>query len=187
MLKHFFSRVTYLAIMLLLSLFLNLFLSAQLWSETESFLDKNIPSIDRQEQLATQKMPSKEKKEEPVVITSDTLVADDKNNTATFIGSVKAVRGEAILYADKMVAIYTEDEGKIVKITATGNVKLVKGKRIITSDNAEYFAEKEEVIFTGTPEAIEEKSTITGTKMVYHITEERFIVENSRVHLIESD
>lgn len=116
----------------------------------------------------------------PVVITSTTLTADNKARTALFEGSVIAKSENMTLYSDKMLVHYTET-GKITKIEATGHIKLIKGERVITSDSAVYLAEEEKVIFTGEPRAMEGSSIVTGTKMTYHLKDDRSIVENSKV------
>jgi lipopolysaccharide export system protein LptA len=127
-------------------------------------------------------------KKEPTVITSQTLTADNKAKTALFEGSVVAKKGEMTLFADKMLVYYAEEKGSsnIKKIDAEGNVKLIKGERVVTSKFATYFAEPEEhIIFTGEPRASEGENVVTGTKMTYFMKDDRSIVDNSKVFLIE--
>ncbi|MBF0463610.1 MAG: lipopolysaccharide transport periplasmic protein LptA [Nitrospirae bacterium] len=120
----------------------------------------------------------------PLIITSNQLSTDNKNKTATFTGSVKAVKGETTFYADKMVVYYTDDQSKIKQIDATGNTKLIRGEKIVTAAKTVYFAGADEhVVFTGNPVATEGKNTITGTKMTYYMSDDRSVVENSRAHL----
>lgn len=91
---------------------------------------------------------------QPIIITSKTLINDSKAKTATFEGDVVAKRGEVTLYAAKMIVYYEDEQkgGNIKMIEAIGNVKLVKGDRVITSHKATYYPEPEErVIFTGEP------------------------------------
>lgn len=121
----------------------------------------------------------------PIVITSSTLTADNKTRTALFEGSVIARSENMTLYSDRMLVSYTE-AGKITKIEAKGHIKLVKGERVITSDEALYLAGEERVIFTGQPRAMEGRSVVTGTKMIYLLKEDRSIVENSKV-IIEKE
>lgn len=127
-------------------------------------------------------------KEEPTVITSKTLTVDNRAKTALFEGSVVARKGEMTLFADRMLVHYSEKEGdsSIKKIDADGNVRLLKGERIVTSRHAIYFADPEEhIIFTGEPRASEGENVITGTKMIYFMADDRSIVENSRVLLMD--
>ncbi len=126
---------------------------------------------------------------EAVIITSQTLSADNKAKTAIFEGSVKAVKGDIVLYADKMTVYYHEEKAasSIRKIDAEGNIKLIRGERVITSSFAQYIAETDEkVIFTGEPKATDGQSVITGSKMTYFFKTDRYFVENSRV-LMQQD
>jgi lipopolysaccharide export system protein LptA len=141
----------------------------------------------------------------PIVITSKVLTTDNKKHTALFTGAVKTVKGEVTLYCDEMLVYYTSPEennrrpvktdagdkssgsGKIKQIDANGSVKLVKENQTVTSKKAVYFADEDKVIFTGNPVAKDGKNVVTGTKMTYYMSDDRSIVENSRVLLIEEE
>lgn len=136
--------------------------------------------------LADQKKSSRE----PLTITSKTLTADNKTKTAVFQGTVKAVKGDMTLYADKMIVYYQDERpgNSIEKIESEGNVKLVKGDRVVTSAFAQYFGGIDErVVFTGEPRATDGVNVITGLKMTYFLRDERYIVENSKVLLQDSE
>jgi lipopolysaccharide export system protein LptA len=119
----------------------------------------------------------------PIVITSQTLLSDNKARTALFEGSVAAKTENMTLYSDKMLVYYAEGVGNVTKIDAEGTVKLVKKDLVVTSKVANYFADEEKIIFTGEPKAIQKGDIITGTKMTYFMKEDRSFVENSRVLL----
>jgi lipopolysaccharide export system protein LptA len=121
----------------------------------------------------------------PVVITSSTLTADNKARTALFEGSVVAKTESMTIFSKKMLVSYTEN-GKITKIEATGDVKVMKGDRVITSDEATYFADEEKVVFTGQPKAVEGPNLVTGTKIIYMMKDDRSLVENSKVFMERS-
>lgn len=145
---------------------------------------------------------------EPLIITSQSLLADNAAKTATFVGNVVARKGDATLYADKMI-VYSrkdadqsmdaagkarsateqdKDKGDIEKIEADGNVRMVKGNRVITSKFATYYADPDErVIFTGEPKAAEGQNVVTGTKMTYFMNDDRSLVENSKVFLVNKE
>lgn len=118
----------------------------------------------------------------PIVITAETLMADKKTNSALFEGSVVARNADMTLKADRMQVEYGEGS-TIAHIIATGNVTLLRGNQVVTSDQAEYVAAERKIIFTGNPRAVESSNVVTGTKMTYLINEDRFIVEGSRVLL----
>ncbi len=125
---------------------------------------------------------------EPIVITSQSLINDNKAKTATFDGNVIAKKGEVTLNANKMIVYYEEEEkgGNIKKIEAVGNVKLQKAERLITAHKATYFPEPDEkVIFSGEPRVTEGKNLITGEKITYFLKDDKAVVEKSKVYLKE--
>ncbi len=119
----------------------------------------------------------------PIRVTSEMLTADNKAHTALFEKNVVAKTGEMIIYADTMLVHYTEGSGEVTRIDATGNVRLHRGTRIITSREAVYLAAEDKVVFTGDPKAVDGENVVTGTVMTYFITDDRSIVEKSRVLL----
>ncbi|MBF0457525.1 MAG: hypothetical protein HQK99_06480 [Nitrospirae bacterium] len=123
-------------------------------------------------------------KDSPLIITSKTLLADNKKRTAEFNGSVKAVKGNVTFYANNMVVFYTEDKNQqIDHIDAKGNIILIQDNKTITSEQAVYYGSNERVVFTGRPEAKEGRNIVTGTKIEYFFDTDVSFVENSRVHL----
>ncbi|PKL52063.1 MAG: hypothetical protein CVV37_03250 [Nitrospira bacterium HGW-Nitrospira-1] len=119
----------------------------------------------------------------PITITSETLTADNKAHAALFEKSVVAKTTDLTIYADKMLVFYKEDSGDVTKIEATGNVRVLREARIITSKSAVYYADEEKVIFTGEPRAMDGDNVVSGTKIIYFMGDDRFLVENSRVIL----
>lgn len=123
----------------------------------------------------------------PIVITSQMLTADNKARTALFEHSVVARTPDITLYADKMLVYYAKDTGNVTRIDAEGKVKVIKENRIITSSEATYYADSEQVVFTGEPRAVEGENIVTGSRMVYLMDEDRFLVEDSKVILTKQE
>jgi lipopolysaccharide export system protein LptA len=119
----------------------------------------------------------------PVTVTSESLTADNKSHTAFFDGNVVAKTNDITIYADRMLVFYNESGGEITKIDATGNVKLLKDNRVIFAGQAVYFADEDKVVFTGEPRAVDGDNVVTGSKMTYFVTEDRSLVDNSKVFL----
>lgn len=119
----------------------------------------------------------------PIVITAETLSADNKAKTALFKGSVVAKSREMTMYSDEMLVHYTETTGNVKQIDSMGNVKLLKDDLIITAAKASYFADEEKVVFDGEPKAVTKNNVVTGSKITYFLKEDRSVVENSRVLL----
>ena len=123
----------------------------------------------------------------PIVITSEKLTADNTAHTALFEGSVVARTKEMTVYADKMLVYSDKDSGDVTRIDSSGNVRLIKGNRVVTSQEATYFADEDKVIFTGEPKAVEDGNVITGKKMTYLMNEDRFFVDGSKVFLTKKE
>jgi lipopolysaccharide export system protein LptA len=119
----------------------------------------------------------------PITVTSETLTSDNQAHTALFEGKVVAKTGDMALYSDKMLVFYKEGTGDVTKIEATGNVKLLKNGRLITSQAATYYAGEDKVVFTGQPRAEDGENVITGSTMTYYIAQDRSYVEKSKVYL----
>jgi lipopolysaccharide export system protein LptA len=118
----------------------------------------------------------------PVVITSDTLVADTSGGTAVFEGSVVASSDGMTLAAERMT-VYYDDERRLERIEAEGSVRLVAGGRVLTSEHAVYRTSEGTVVFTGRPRAVEDGNILVGTRIVYMVKDDRFEVEGSKVFI----
>jgi lipopolysaccharide export system protein LptA len=133
---------------------------------------------------AEQKQTGREKKiKGPITITSKTMTTDNKAHTALFEHSVVARTTDMTLYSDRMLVYYEEGTGNVTRIDAAGNVKVIKENKVITSNEATYYAGVEKVIFTGEPRAIEGENVVTGKIMTYLMDDDRFLVEDSKVIL----
>jgi len=119
----------------------------------------------------------------PIIITSETLTADNTAHTALFERSVVARTTDMTLYADRMLVFYDADSGEITKIEAEGSTKVIKGTRAITSQKATYYTDGEKVIFTGEPRATDGENVVTGAKITYLLNEDKYLVEESKVFL----
>jgi lipopolysaccharide export system protein LptA len=119
----------------------------------------------------------------PVTITSEKLTADNKAGTALFEHQVTARTGEMTLHSEKMLVRYSQDSGNVTRIEAEGNVRFLRGNRVITSRAATYFSDDERVVFTGEPRAVEGENLVTGSRMTYFMNDDRFLVDDSKVFL----
>lgn len=118
----------------------------------------------------------------PIEITAQSMVADNKSNSITFEGSVVARKDSVTMYADRMIVHY-DDARKVQRIIAEHSVKLLQEEKEIRAESAVYNANDESVVFTGDPVFSEGPDTVMGSKITYFITDNRSIVENSRVIL----
>lgn len=119
----------------------------------------------------------------PITITSEMLTADNQARTAFFEKSVIARTANMTMYADRMLVHYDRETGNVTRIDVSGTVKVSAGNRVITSQEAVYYAGEEKIVFTGEPKAVEGENLVTGKKMTYLMNEDRFLVEGSKVFL----
>jgi lipopolysaccharide export system protein LptA len=119
----------------------------------------------------------------PITITSQRLTADNQAGTGLFEISVVARTPDMTIYTDKMLVSYDKKTGNVKRIDASGKVKFIKEDRVITSQEATYYADGEKVIFMGEPRAVQGENVVTGNRMTYFMNEDRFFVEGSKVFL----
>jgi lipopolysaccharide export system protein LptA len=129
----------------------------------------------------------KEGDKKPIVITSETLTADNKNQTATFEGSVVATTGEISIKSDKMIVYYDNSENKVSKIHALGNVTVKKEEQAIFSDEAMYLDNEQKIVFSGNPKAVEGENLITGNQIIFFLKDDRAVIEGSKLILQSSE
>lgn len=147
----------------------------------------------------------------PIVVTSDTLEADNKAKLATFSGNVIAKqeqRGKEpiIIYCDTMVVHYTEDSGKkpsssqatrgekkniteqnrVEKIVATGQVKIVQGKDVATGESAIYYNSEQRIVLTGNPKVWQGKNLVKGEEITVWIKENRSLVTSKGSNRVQA-
>jgi len=117
--------------------------------------------------------------DQPVSITSDRMVADNRNRTVNFLGNVVAKRADMIIFSDQISAVYTED-GKIEKIISRGNVKINQADRTATCQEATFFQLRQQIVMTGKPKVWQGKNIVTGDRIIIYIKEDRVEVESDK-------
>jgi len=117
--------------------------------------------------------------DQPVNITSDRMVADNRNRIVNFLGNVVAKREDMIIFSDQLSAVYTE-QSKIEKIIARGNVKINQTDRTATCQEATFFQLRQQVVMTGKPKVWQGKNIITGDKIIIFVKEDRVEVESDK-------
>ncbi|NOY54051.1 MAG: hypothetical protein GXP58_10625 [Deltaproteobacteria bacterium] len=120
-------------------------------------------------------------KDLPIIITSERMEGNFESGIITFLDHVKVVRGEMILYADK-VETYPENKGKDLKrVVATGHVKVISGTRSSVADRAEYLEEGEILVLTGNAKVYDGDNTLIGPVIRIYLNEDRTEVEGNTV------
>jgi len=154
--------------------------------------------------------PKKPAGEVPLRITAARLEADQKEGTIIFSGQVKAIYGDATLYADQLRVYFKTkpappkgaapasqeqadksplgDLGaeKIDRIVAKGNVRMVQEDRVATGDEAVYYKDRDEVVLTGNPQLWRAENTLKGERIIFNLATNKVLVESSAQRRVEA-
>jgi lipopolysaccharide export system protein LptA len=148
-----------------------------------------------------------------IVITSQSLVFKNQENTAVFDGKVVMTKLNFTMHADHMIVYFVgnqEDGAKNPKnepsaarstgpelptlgnravslIEAMGNVVMEQSGKKAKSKKAVYSQRDEKLVLTGEPQVWESGYHVTGARMTMFLKEDRSIVEDSRVIINETD
>ena len=129
--------------------------------------------------LLTKTLYCEDKK--PIEILADTMEWNKQLGQAIAIGNAKAVQGEAIIKADKIIAVLDKtDNQKITKLLANGNVKFLKDKQLATGDKAIYHLDQDKVIITGNVKLERDNNIVKGEKLIIDFLTGLSKIEGSR-------
>jgi lipopolysaccharide export system protein LptA len=116
----------------------------------------------------------------PIDIVSDTVEANQKENTVTFKGNVVAKQEDTTLHANTLVIRYEAETKRLKEITAIGNVKIVQLDRRATGQKAIFQQEENKVVLDGDAVVREGENEIRGERVIFYVNEERSIVEGGK-------
>ncbi|MCP4746153.1 MAG: lipopolysaccharide transport periplasmic protein LptA [Desulfobacteraceae bacterium] len=114
------------------------------------------------------------KNKQPIQVTADRLVIDNKARTAEFSKNVKATQGTTKISAERMVIYYNgkaseqnaTKEDSIEKIIAKGKVRIETDNGVADTKEAVYTAEDGKLILSGKgSKLVQGKNVITGSKI----------------------
>lgn len=114
----------------------------------------------------------------PVYITSDEMMANQKEGKISFAGNVVTKRGDMIINSDKL-EILNREKGRSV-IIASGHVKMNQGNRAAEAEIAEFYEAEQKVILKGNPVIQEEGRIIKGLEMTFYINEDKSLVKGDK-------
>jgi len=133
----------------------------------------------------------------PLSISSEEMTVKGLEDKVIFKGSVVIQRDDVTIKAGRaevFLADSGKDQGKgtgpsfsshegkeIARIELTQNVNLTQGNRMVSAQRGIYDAYREEVIFTGEPEMLEEGYHVKGVAITLSLKEKRSIVEGSQL------
>lgn len=155
------------------------------------------------------KTKADQKPEIPLYISASQLEADQDKRLIVFKGQVKAVYGEATLYADRLLVFYQpEKKGrpsssaadkpqeisplgdlggeKIDRIEAQGKVRFVQGDRVATGDKAIYYRDQDKIVLLGSPQVWRGESHLRGSQITIYLASRRVVVQGSSQRRVEA-
>lgn len=119
-------------------------------------------------------------KKEPILITSDRMVMDQKKNMLTYQGNVVAIRGDVTLKSDSLTATFNPKSKRIDKVIAKGKLVVTQGNRVATGAKAVFSGQTNTVTITGKPKLRQGNSEVSGARIILFINEDRGIVEGGK-------
>jgi lipopolysaccharide export system protein LptA len=144
----------------------------------------------------------------PIVVTADTLEADNKAKIATFSGNVVAKQAQEketlFIYCQKLIVHYIDEpekkggavrapdkkapsqQNKIDKIIASGQVKIVQGEDVATGENATFFNEDQKIVLSGNPKVWQGKNLVKGEEITVWIKENRSLVTSRGANRVQA-
>lgn len=102
----------------------------------------------------------------PIDITGDRLQVEDE--VATWTGNVRAVQGETILTAKKLIADL-DGGGSFSRIRAIGDVRYSSGKEAITGKKGVYDAAARTITISDNVVVTQGEQVMTGGELIYWI------------------
>ncbi|MEE8075336.1 MAG: lipopolysaccharide transport periplasmic protein LptA [Candidatus Binatia bacterium] len=119
----------------------------------------------------------KRENKEPIVITSDRMEVDRKNNTISYKGHVIVVWGAATMKSETLTANYDPGLETLNKVVAKGKVRVTQGKRVATGGRAVFKSQDNTITLLDNPLVREGKNQVSGSRIILFISEDRVVVE----------
>ncbi|MFZ7090847.1 lipopolysaccharide transport periplasmic protein LptA [Primorskyibacter sp. 2E233] len=105
----------------------------------------------------------------PVEVTADSLAVNQKDGTALYTGNVVIVQGDMRLAAPRVLVVYSESQGRIDRLEATGGVTLVSGEEAAEAERADYNINGGTVVMSGNVLLTQGPNALTSQQMVVNL------------------
>lgn len=124
-----------------------------------------------------------------IQLTSDRMVLDEKKKVVVFEGHVVVTRSDVTITADRLY-LYGKSNERIVmdkplgeqidRIEVEGNVRIVQGNKVASSDKAIYYVEQQKILLVGNPVVAQGQDRISGQMITIYLKEGRSVVEGGQ-------
>lgn len=105
--------------------------------------------------------------DKPIGISADSILADVKNQTATYAGNVVVSQGELRLRSDSLSI--QANKGEVRRIQAKGNVVLASAQGQATGGAADYDVTGRSVVMTGKVVLSQGQNVMRGSRLVVNL------------------
>lgn len=103
-----------------------------------------------------------------------------------FTGNVLVAGTDFKMTADEMTVFFAEKDNKVEHLIARGNVQIEQPDRTAKANQAEYTVADDKIVLTGSPEVVQNKNRVSGTKITIYRSSNRMETDGrSRVVLYE--
>jgi lipopolysaccharide export system protein LptA len=143
-------------------------------------------------------------------VISKRMTFKNQENQAVFDGAVVLTRGTLVVYSDRMVVSFGNQEagaepkaGKnpttpakgpetvsnraVTQIEATGRVKIERDAGNATCQKAVYYRDEDKIVLTGDPVAWDKGTRVSGKRITMFLGEDRTVVEGGSHVRIEPE
>ena len=133
---------------------------------------------------------------EPIRITADKLVTDDKAHSAEFSGNVTAIQGEVKVTAQRLILFYGSqskkqagmDMNSIERMVASGRVRINFDNRLAVSEQAVYTTNDRKLVLTGPGSQVTSgRNIITGSKITFNRNDGSVVIEGDPKNKVEAE
>ncbi len=154
--------------------------------------------------------------EQPVstTVVSQKMTFKNQESQAVFDGAVVLTRGTLVVYSDRMVVSFREQEAAgndlkkvgetskgavpakgpdtvsnraVTQIEATGRVKIERDAGNATCQKAVYYRDEDKLVLTGDPVAWDKGTRVSGKRITLFLAEDRTVVEGGSHVRIEPE
>jgi len=125
----------------------------------------------------------------PIQLNSDRMLLDEKKSVVVFEGHVVVRRGDVTITADRLYLYGKQGERiamekplgeQLDRIEVEGNVRIVQGNKVASSDKAIYYVVPQKVLLLGNPVVAQGQDRISGQMITIYLKEGRSVVEGGQ-------
>ena len=128
-------------------------------------------------------LPNEEDKSQHTTIKANRMIYNHADKNIFYQGKVETISGQDSLQSEQLNILLNQENNNtsIKQIIAKGNVRITQQNRSSSSQVAEYFSQKKEVVlWGGSPKIIDrEQGSTTGTKLTIDLNDDTFTIQGN--------